>query len=75
VNAVLLGLLLGRAAWAPTWLGGLLGVAGLVYLAGSFTRLVAPDLAAVIAPAYAVPILAESATCLWLLFFARPDPG
>jgi len=40
--------------------------AAVVYLAGSFTRFLWPDYAALIAPMYVVPLIAESAFCLWL---------
>lgn len=67
VNSLLTGILLVRAAWFPSILGWLVAAAGLVYLAGSATRFLAPELNALIQPAYAIPLLAESAFCLWLL--------
>lgn len=67
VNSVLVGLLLIRAPDFPGWLGyGLIG-SGAVYGIGSGLRLIAPDLAAGFAPAYALPLLAETALALWLL--------
>lgn len=53
--------LVGRGlAWA-------LAGSGLVYLAGSLSALVAPALNAAMQPAYLLPLLAETALCLWLL--------
>ncbi|MCM5569350.1 DUF4386 domain-containing protein [Burkholderiaceae bacterium FT117] len=68
VNAVLTGVLLLRSRWAPRALGLLVTAAGGVYLAGSGVRLLAPGLSATFGPAYALPLLAESAFCLWLLW-------
>ncbi|MEX5728300.1 hypothetical protein Ga0609869_001653 [Rhodovulum iodosum] len=63
----LLGLLVWRSGYLPRWLGALLAAAGAVYLTGSALRLVAPGLSGAFAPAYALPLLAEAAFCLWLL--------
>ncbi len=46
-----------------------LGLSGMVYLTGSVLRLLAPDLGAAFAPAYALPLVAEILFCLWLLAF------
>ncbi|MGI1663065.1 DUF4386 domain-containing protein [Palleronia sp. KMU-117] len=67
VNTVLTAWLLCRSGLVPVWLAGLLGGAGLVYLAGSFTRLLAPEVNALLQPAYALPLLAETAFCIALL--------
>lgn len=70
VNSALIGLLLMRARRFPTWLGlGMIG-AGVVYATGSALRILAPALFAPFAPAYAVPLLAETAMALWLLWHA-----
>lgn len=73
VNAVITGVLLLRAGWGPQVRGlRMLGLgvlaAGVVYLTGSSLRLLAPDLSATFSPAYAVPLVAESAFCIWLLW-------
>ena len=68
VNAVLTGALLWRAAWVPRALALLVVAAGVVYLIGSCIRLLAPGLSDAFAPAYALPLLAESAFCGWLLW-------
>ena len=70
VNCLLMAVLLTRAG-LPRALSLGIGAAGLVYLAGSAARLFAPDLHPVIQPAYLVPLLAESALCLWLLIRGR----
>ena len=65
VNCLLTAVLLYRAGVA--WLGWAIGLSGVVYGTGSIIRLIAPDLTAVFAPAYALPLLAETAFCIWLL--------
>lgn len=67
VACILLGLLVWRSGFLPRWLGVLVLAAGPVYLAGSFLRFLAPDLAGGFAPAYLVPLVAETAFALWLL--------
>jgi hypothetical protein len=68
VNTVLASILLLRSRWAPRALALLMGAAGTVYLTGSAIRLMAPELSATFAPAYLLPLLAESTFCLWLLW-------
>lgn len=68
VNCLLTGILLHRAGMI--WLGRFIALSGVVYGTGSILRLVAPDLSPIIAPAYAVPLLAESWFCIWLLWGA-----
>ncbi len=69
-NTLITAWLLARSGLVPRWLPPLLALAGLVYLAGSLTRLAAPTLNALMQPAYAVTILAELS--LALLFLLRP---
>lgn len=59
--------LLRRSQAVPTGLAWLMGAAGVVYIAGSLLHVSAPGAAAVIAPAYAVPLLAELGLSLWLV--------
>jgi hypothetical protein len=66
-NTLLTAWLLCRSGLVPVWLSALLAGAGLVYLAGSFTRLLAPGINQLIQPAYALPLLAETAFCVLLL--------
>ena len=47
---------------------------GLVYLVGSVTRFVAPRYLSTLEPAYAIPLIAELAFCLWLLFHGVRPP-
>lgn len=68
VNAVCIGILLRRAGCGPRLLGPGVITAGLVYLVGSGLRLLAPDLSAAFAPAYALPVLVETGFCGWLLW-------
>ena len=75
LNTGLTALLLAWSGYVPRWLCALLGAAGAVYLLGSFSRLLAPDLNAALQPAYAVPLLAEIALCLWLLIRGLRLPG
>lgn len=67
VNCLLVGLLVFRAEYLPRTIGVMVSVAGLVYLVGSTARFVAPELAALMAPAYAIPLVAELAFCGWLI--------
>ncbi len=70
-NTLITAWLLARAALLPRWLPPLLALAGLTYLAGSLTRLAAPELNALMQPAYGVTILAELS--LALVFLLRPQ--
>ncbi len=71
VNALLMAALLWQSGRTPRLLALAIGAAGAVYLVGSYTRLLAPELHPAILPAYAIPLLAETAFCLWLLIRAR----
>jgi hypothetical protein len=67
VNSLLTGWLVMRSGLMPRAIGAGLAAAGLVYLAGSAAVFLAPALVPAIAPAYAVPILAETAMAAGLL--------
>lgn len=70
LNAMLVGLLLIRGRGFPSWLGlGMIGAGG-VYAIGSGLRLLAPAFFDAFTPAYALPLLAETAMALWLLWHA-----
>jgi hypothetical protein len=71
VNALLMAALLRRSGGTPRLLALSIAAAGAVYLAGSYTRLLAPEFHPAILPAYAIPLLAETSFCLWLLIRAR----
>ena len=70
VNSVLMAVLLWRTK-VPKPIAGGIAASGVVYTAGSLTRIAAPDLVPVVEPAYLIPFVAESALCLWLLIRAR----
>ena len=78
INTLLTSVLLLRSRWTPRALGLLMAAAGVVYLVGSSLRLLAPNLSSAFAPAYVLPLLAESAFCLWLLWVGlgrgKPPP-
>jgi hypothetical protein len=60
-----MALLLRRAG--VRWLSVLIALAGCVYLLGSATRFLAPEVNALMQPAYLVPVVAELSFALWLL--------
>ncbi len=67
VNCFLMAALMVRSEVIPKSLGVAIGLSGLVYLLGSIARFVAPDAHHFFTPAYALPLVAETAFCLWLL--------
>ncbi len=67
VNCLLTAHLMINSGFVPRLLGIGIGVSGLVYLTGSTLRFAAPDLHSFAAPAYLLPLIAETAFCLWLL--------
>ncbi|WP_428512188.1 DUF4386 domain-containing protein [Roseovarius sp.] len=70
VNCGLMAVLFWRSA-VPKLIAAGIAASALVYAAGSLVRLLAPAASALIEPAYLVPMVAESALCLWLLIRAR----
>ncbi len=70
VNSALMSILLWRSK-VPKVIAGGIAASGLVYATGSLIRLIAPDWVVVIEPAYLIPMIAESALCLWLLIRAE----
>lgn len=76
VSSLVLGHLVRISGYFPGVLGYGLQAAGVVYLFGSLVRFLAPDLHGAVEPLYLVPLLAEVAFCLWLLFKgAETGPG
>ena len=76
VNCAVMAVMLRRAGLAGRLLPLALAGSGTVYLAGSLTALFAPALNAAMQPAYAWPLLAETAFCLWLILRGlRPAPA
>lgn len=73
VNCVLVAILLLRSMAVPRVLAALISAAGLVYLAGATTRVVAPELVDWVAPAYLIPVVAELGFCVWLIVKGLED--
>lgn len=67
VNCFLTGYLVMRAAYFPKLIGVLIGISGVIYLAGSTIRIAAPHLSDPYAPVYGFVLLAELAFCIYLL--------
>lgn len=67
LHCLVLGSLIARSTFAPVMLGRLIQLTGLVYLAGTFTRFLAPDHLGHVAPLYLVAVASELWLCLWLL--------
>jgi len=74
INSLLLGILLIRAPRFPRLIGQMMVAAGLVYLTGSTLRFLAPGMAEAFAPAYLVPIIAESTLAIRLATFGLALP-
>ena len=68
LSNLFLGYLVVRSTFLPRMLGYGLIAAAVVYLVGTFTLFLFPPYAALISPMYVVPLIAELAFCLWLLF-------
>lgn len=67
VNSLLTGYLLVRSGWLPRIVGWGIVAAGLVYLTGSYLRILAPEAYDAFAVAYFISLVAELAFALWLL--------
>lgn len=63
--------LLRRSGGVPAAIAWGIGASGVVYIAGSLLRLAAPEWHTGFQPAYVVPLVSESALCLWLLLRGR----
>lgn len=72
VNTLIMARLL--TGLAPRWICWAMAAAGLVYAFGSITRFVAPDINALMQPAYLIPVIAEVSLMLWLLIWAPRRP-
>ncbi|MFW2542084.1 DUF4386 domain-containing protein [Primorskyibacter sp. 2E107] len=71
INSLIMARLLCDAGGVPRLICAGIGVSGLVYIAGGLARLAAPGLGEALQPAYAIPMLSESALALWLLITGR----
>lgn len=67
ISSFILGYLVVKSNYFPRVLGYGLMAAAVVYLAGSLTRFIFPDLISLIEPIYIVPLIAELSFCIWLL--------
>ncbi len=74
VSSMIVGTLVSRSGYLPKTIGYGLIAGGVVYLLGSVTRFVAPRYLSTLEPAYAIPLIAELAFCLWLLFHGVRPP-
>lgn len=70
-NCVIMAVLLTRSALGSKLIAWGLAASGLVYLTGSLTHLFALQWLAVVEPAYLIPLVTETALCLWLLTRGR----
>ena len=75
MNSLIMGCLVWRSGVFAKAFGAGLAAAGLVYLAGSGLRLLAPEWSSMFTPAYGLTILAEAAFCLRLLSQRVPRPA
>jgi len=75
VNCIVTAVMLLRAGLFGWMLPLALAGSGAVYMTGSLTALFAPVLNAAMQPAYALPLLAESGFCLWLMARGLHRPG
>ena len=76
VHCLILGHLLFRAGWVPRLLGGLVGLAGIGYLAESFGTLLVPAWGDLLVWAVAIPAVAgEGGLALYLLVKGSPAAG
>lgn len=67
INCLMTGYLVYRSGFLPRPIGILVIASGPVYLAGSYLRFLVPEAAEALQMAYLLPLLAESAFCVWLL--------
>lgn len=67
INSFLTGLLIWKSGMFPKIIGAGIIAAGAVYLIGSTLRFLAPEMFALFAPAYGLPVLTELAFCVALL--------
>lgn len=72
LSCVALAALFWTSRIGPRWIAIGLGASAAVYTGGSALALLAPALGPVFAPAYLVPLVAETALALWLLV-GRPN--
>lgn len=69
-NSLIMSVLLWRSK-VPKLIAAGIATSGLVYATGSMARIAAPEWVPMVEPAYLIPLISESALCLWLLIRAR----
>ena len=74
VACLMLANLLCHSGAVPKLLAGGIAASGLVYLTGSALSILAPGLSGMFQIAYLIPLLAETALCLWLLLRGLGGP-
>lgn len=67
VHCVILGYLIIKARFIPSFMGVLMSAAGVVYAVGSLAHFLSPQYLDSISPFYLIALVAEGALCLWLL--------
>jgi hypothetical protein len=67
INSLMTATLIWRSGLVNKWIAPGLGLAGSVYLIGSFLRFLMPESFDAFAPAYGITVLAETAFCIALL--------
>jgi hypothetical protein len=74
VDCIVLGYLIRRSRYIPTFIGVLMQVAGVCYLVNSFAHVLSPPLSSWLFPAILLPsLIAELSLALWLLVWGvRP---
>ncbi len=70
-NGFFMAYLLCHSGAVPRIIVAGIAAAALVYVAGGFLRLLAPDLTRAFEPAYLIALIAETALALWLVFTGR----
>lgn len=71
INSLLMWKLLRASGRVPRLIAAGIGFSGMVYITGSLLRLNVPEAYGLFEPAYLLPLVAETALCLWLLIKAR----
>lgn len=67
ISNLIIGYLMISSVNFPTLLGYAIQLAGVVYLIGSYVRILNPDVYPHFEPLYLIPFIAELSFCLWLI--------
>ena len=71
LNSLLMWRLMRLSGGVPGLIAAAIGISGAIYITGSLLRRAAPGAVEAFEPAYLLPLVAETAFCLWLLVKAR----